>query len=161
MSQWCHPTISSSATPLSSCPQSYPVQFSSVQSLNCVRLLVTPCSAARQASLSITNSQSLLKLMSLHWWCHPTISSSVIPFSPCLQSFWVSGSKFQWVSSLYQVAKVLELQLQQQPTNEYSELISFRISWFDHHAIQGTLKSLLQHHNSKASVLCCSAFFMI
>ena len=62
-------------------------QFSAV-----AQLCATPWTAAHQASLSITNSQSLLKLMSLHWWCHPTISSSVTPFSSCLQSFPPSGS---------------------------------------------------------------------
>ena len=65
---------------------------SSVQSLSRVRLFATPQIAARQASLSITNSRSLLKLMSMSWWCHPTISSSVIPFSSCLQSLPASGS---------------------------------------------------------------------
>ena len=64
----------------------------SVQSLSHVRLLATPWIAARQAFLSITNSQSLLKLMSIDRWCHPTISSSVVPFSSCLQSFLASGS---------------------------------------------------------------------
>ena len=59
------------------------------------------------------------------------------------------------------VAKVLELQLQQHPSNEYSELISFRIEWFDLPAVLGTLKSLLQHHSSKASILQCSAFFIV
>ena len=59
------------------------------------------------------------------------------------------------------VAKVLELQLQQHPSNEYSELISFRIEWFDLPAVLGTLKSLLQHHSSKASILRCSAFFIV
>ena len=68
---------------------------------------------------------------------------------------------FQWVSFLHQVAKVLECQLQHHPSNEYSRLISFRIDWFDFLAVQGTLKSLLQHHSSKASVLWCSAFFMV
>ena len=67
-------------------------QFSSVQLLSHVRLFVTPWTAARQASLSITNSQSLLKLSPLSWWCHPTISSSVVPFSSLLQSFPASGS---------------------------------------------------------------------
>ena len=66
--------------------------ISSVQSLSHVQLFVTPRTAARQASLSITNSRSLLKLMSLNQWCHPTISSSVVPFSSCLQSFSASGS---------------------------------------------------------------------
>ena len=65
---------------------------------------------------------------------------------------------FQWVSSLYQVAKVLELQLQHQSFHEYSGLISFRMDWFDLLTVQGTLKSLLQHHSSKASILGCLAF---
>ena len=99
----------------------------------------------------------------LSQWCHPTISSSVIPFSSCLQSFLASVSfpLFQWVTSLHQVAKVLELQLQHQSFSEYSGLISFRIDWFDFLAIQGTLKSLLQHHNLKASILWRSAFFQL
>ena len=68
---------------------------------------------------------------------------------------------FQWVSSLYQVAKVLEFQLQHQFSNEYSGLISFRMDWLDLLAVQGTLTSLLQHHTSKAAVLQCSAFFIV
>ena len=68
---------------------------------------------------------------------------------------------FQWVSSSYQVAKVLELPLQHQSFREYAGLISFWIDWFDLLAVQGTVKSLLQHHNLKASVLWCSAFFMV
>ena len=68
------------------------IQISSLHSLSCVWLFVTPWTAARQDSLSITNSWSLFKLMSIMWWCHPTISSSVIPFSSCLQSFPASGS---------------------------------------------------------------------
>ena len=68
---------------------------------------------------------------------------------------------FQWVSSLHQVAKVLEIQLQLSPSNEYSGLISFRIHWLDLLAVQGTVKSLLQHHSSKASILWCSAFFIV
>ena len=68
------------------------IQFSSDQSLNLVWIFATPWNAAHQVSLSITNSQSLLKLMSIELWCHPIISSSVIPFSSCLQSFPSSGS---------------------------------------------------------------------
>ena len=68
---------------------------------------------------------------------------------------------FQWVSSSHQMAKVLKLQLQHQFSNEYSGLTSFRIDWFDLLAVQGTLKSLLQDHNLKASILQCSAFFMV
>ena len=94
-------------------------------------------------------------------WCHPTPSSSVVPFSSCLQSFPALGS-FQWVSSLYQVVKVVKLQLQHfSLSNEYSGLISFRMDWLDFLAVQGTLMSLLQHHSSKASILRCSAFFMV
>ena len=68
---------------------------------------------------------------------------------------------YQWVSSSHQVAKVLNHQLQHQSLNEYSGLISFSIDWFDLFADQGTFKSLLQQHNSKASILWCSGFFMV
>ena len=68
---------------------------------------------------------------------------------------------FQGISSLHKVAKVLELNFSISPSNEHSGLISFRIDWFDVHVVQGTLKCLLQHHSSKASVLQCSAFFMV
>ena len=97
-------------------------------------------------------------LWPLSQWCHPTISPSVIPFSSCLQSFPASGSfpmsqLFTWDSqSIGAPASVL-------PMN-YSGLISFRISWFDLLAVQGTLKTLFQHHGSEASILRCSAFFM-
>ena len=94
--------------------QSYhSVQFSSVQSLSCVRLFATPWTAAHQASLSITNSQSLLKLMSIDL-VMPAISSSVIPFSSCLQSFTASGSfqMCQFFTSGGQSIRVLEIQYQ-------------------------------------------------
>ena len=82
-------------------------------------------------------------------------SHPVTPFSSCHQSF-------QWVGSPHQVAIVLEFQLQHQsPSNEYSGLISFRMDWFNLFAFQGTLKSLLQHHSSKASILQHSAFYMV
>ena len=68
---------------------------------------------------------------------------------------------FKWVSPLHQVAKVLEFQLQHQPSNEHPGLISFRMDWLDLLRIQGTLKSLLQHHSSKASILRCSPFFIV
>ena len=108
----------------------------------------------------ITDSKCLLKCQWLIRWCHLTISSSVTPFSSCPQSFPESGS-FQWVGSLHQVAKVLELQLSISPSSEYSELISFRIDWFDLFAVQETLKSLLQNHSLKASALQHSAFSMV
>ena len=80
--------------------------------------------------------------------------------SPSAFSFFQHQDLFQWVGSLHQEAKVLEFQLQHQSFNEYSGLISFRMDWLDPLAVQGTLKSLLQHHSSKASVLWHSAFFM-
>ena len=92
-------------------------------------------------------------------WCPPTISSSVIPFSSCLQSFPASRSLFQWVRSSQQVAKYWSFSIS--PSNEYSGLSSFRIDWFDLLEVQGTFKSVLQHHNSKALVLPCSAYFMV
>ena len=96
----------------------------------------------------------------LSWWCHPTISSSVVPFSPAL-NLSQHQSLFQWVNSSQEVAKVLEFQLDISPSNEQAGLISFRMDWLDGLAVQGTLKSLLQHHSSKASILWRSAFFMV
>ena len=93
-------------------------------------------------------------------WCHPAISSSVVPFSSCPRSF-QHQSLFQWVNSSHEVAKVLAFQLQHHSFQEISRLISFRMDWLDLLAVQGTLKSLLQHHTSKASILMCSAFFVI
>ena len=93
-------------------------------------------------------------------WCHPAISSSVIPFSSCPQSLPASGF-FQWVNSLYEVAKVLEFQLQHQSFQWTPGMISFRMDWLELLAVQGTLKSLFQHHNSKASIFRCSAFFTV
>ena len=89
---------------------------------------------------------------------HPTISSSVALFSFCHQPFSASGS-FP-VSQLF-ASKYWSFSFSICPSSEYSGLISFRIDWFDLLAVQGTLKSLLQHHSSKASILWCSAFFMI
>ena len=91
-------------------------------------------------------------------WCHPTISSSDIPFSSCLQSFPASGSvpmsQFRW-------PKYWSFSFSISTSNEYSGLISFRMDWLDLLAVQGTLKSLLQHHSSKASILRRSAFFIV
>ena len=93
-------------------------------------------------------------------WCHPTISSSVIPFSSCLQSFQNQGL-LKWVTSSYQVAKVLAFSFNISPSNEYSGLISFRMDWLNLLVVQGTLKNLLQHHSSKASILWHSALFIV
>ena len=89
-----------------------------------------------------------------------TISSSVIPFSSCLQSCPASGS-FLMSQFFTSSGQVLELQLYISLSNEYSRLISFRIDWFDLLSVQGTLKSLLQHHSSKVSILHCSASFIV
>ena len=97
----------------------------------------------------------LLNSCPLSQWCHPTILSSVIRFSFCLLSFQHQGL-FQWVGSSHQMAEVLKLQLQHQ-----SGLISFRIDWFDLLGVQGTLKSLLQHHSLKAYIFWHSAFYMV
>ena len=93
-------------------------------------------------------------------WYHPTISSSVVPFSSGLQLFQHQGL-YKWVSSSYQVAKYWSFSFSISPFNEYSWFISLRIDWLDLLAVQGTLKSLLQHHSSKASVLWHSAFLMV
>ena len=96
---------------------------------------------------------------SLSWWCHPTISSPVAPFSSCLQSFLAQGS---FPDALHiRLPKYWSFGFSISPSDEYSGFISFRIDWFDFLAVQGTLKHLLQHHNSKASILRCSAFFMV
>ena len=103
----------------------------------------------------------------LSQWCHPTISSSVAPFSSCLQSFPASGSfpvsqffaKF-WSFSFRQ-PKYWSFSFSTHLSGEYSGLISFRIDWFDLLAVQGTLKSLLEYHSPKASILWCLAFFVV
>ena len=128
-------------------------QFSSVQLLSCVRLLVTPWTAARQASLSITNSQSLLKLMSIKsvmpskhliLCCPFLLLPSILP---SIRVFSIeSVLRIRW-------PKYWSFSFSISPSNEYSGLISFRIHCFDLLAFQGTLKSLLQHHSSKASIL--------
>ena len=96
----------------------------------------------------------------LSQWCHPTISSSVFPFSSSLQSFLASGL-FKWVSSSNQVAKVLVFQLQHQSFQWIFRISLPGTDWLDLLAVQGTLKSLRQHHSSKASILQCSAFFIV
>ena len=138
-----------------------PLKISSVQSLSRVRLFATPWTAARQASLTITSSQSLLRLRSTELvmlpnrliLCHPllllpSIFPSIRVFSkePVLHIRW---------------PKYFSFSLRINPSREYSGLISFRIDWLDLLAVQGTLKSLLQHHSSKAPILWCSAFFIV
>ena len=95
----------------------------------------------------------------MHWWYHPTILSSVIPFSSCI---FHSIRVFSNESALHiRWPKYRSFSFSIGPSNEYSGLISFRMNWLDLLAVKGTLKSLLQHHSSKASTLWCSAFFIV
>ena len=121
----------------------------------------TPWTAACQSSPSIINSQSLnSNSCPLCWWCHSTISSSVVLSSP---AFNLSQHQdlLKCVSSLHQVAKYWNFSFSISPSNEYSGLISFRMDWLDLLEVQGTLKSLLQYHSSKASILQRSASFIV
>ena len=97
----------------------------------------------------------------LNPWCHPTISSSVVPFSSCPQPFPASGSFQKSQLFTFRWPKYWGFSFNISPTNEHPGLISFRIYWMDLLAVQGTLKSLLQHHSSKPSILWCSAFFLV
>ena len=118
-----------------------------------------PWTAAHQASLSFIISQSLFKVMSTEFVMPSNHLSSVASFSSCPNLSQHQGL-FQWVGLVHQVAKVLELQIQHQSFNEYLSLIYFRMDRLDLLAVQRTLKSLLQHHSSKALILRCSAFFI-
>ena len=134
---------------------------SSVQSHNCVQLFVTPWTAARQASLSITNSQSLPKLISIKSVMpsnHLILCRPLLLLPPILLSIRVfsneSAIRMRW-------PKYWSFSFSISPSNEYSGLISFRMDWLDFFAVQGTLKSFLQHHSSKASILRRSTFFIV
>ena len=135
------------------------VQFSSVQSLSHVPLFAIPWTTARQTSLSITNSQTLLKLMSIELvmpsnyliLCHPLLlPPSIFPSIRIFSN--ESALHIRW-------PKYWSFSFSISPSDEHSRLISFRMGWLDLLAMQGTLKSLLQHHSSKASILWRSAFF--
>ena len=137
------------------------VQFSSVQLLSHVQLFVTPWITARQAFLSITNSQSLLKLMSIESvipsshliLCRPLLLLHPIP--PSIRVFSNESTlHIRW-------PKYWSFSFNISPSSEHPGLISSRMDWLDLLAVQGTLKSLLQHHSSKASVFQCSAFVTV
>ena len=133
----------------------------SVQKLSCVLFFPTPWNAAHQASLSITNSQTLLKLTSIK---SVMPSNHLILCRPLLllPSIFPSIRVFSNKSVLcIRWPKYWSFSFSISPSNEYSGLISFRIDWFDLLAVQGTLKSLLQHHSLKASILWLSAFLMV
>ena len=137
------------------------MKFSSVQSLSHIQLFATPWTAAHQASLSVTKSQGLLKLMSIE---------SVMPFNhlifchplPLLPSIFPSIRVFSNESALcIKWPKYCSFSFNISPSNEHPGLISFRMDWLDFLAVQGTLKSLLQHHSSEASMPWCSVFFIV
>ena len=136
-------------------------QFSSVQSLSPVHLFPTPWTAARQDSLSITNSLSLLKLMPVELVMpssHLILCCPLLLLPPIPPRFRVFSNE----SALHiGWPKYWNFSFSISPSNEHPGLISFRMDWLDLLAVQGTLKSLLQHHSSKASILRCSAFFTV
>ena len=124
--------------------QSHANQQTVVQSRSCVQLFATPQTAACQASLSFTISQSLLILMSIELVMPSSCLILCCPLLLLSSIFPSMGDLFQWAGSSHQVAQVLEFQFSISPSNGYSGLISFRIDWFDLLAVQGTPKSLLQ-----------------
>ena len=137
------------------------IQFSSVQSLSCVQLSATPWIAAHQASLSITNSRSSLRLTSIEsvmpsshlLLCRPLLLLPPIP--PSIRVFSNESTLcMRW-------PKYWSFSFSISPSKEIPGLIFFRMDWLDLLEVQGTLKSLLQHHSSKASILQHSAFFMV
>ena len=136
-------------------------QFSSVQSLSHVQLFVTPWTAARQGSLSIINSQSWLKLISIELVLpsnHLTLCGPLLLPSSIFPSMWVFSNEsvlcIRW-------PKYRSFSFNVSPYNEYSEMIYFKMDWLGLLSAQGTLKSLLQYHSSKTSVLWCSVFFIV
>ena len=141
-------------------PRDCQMQFSSVQSLGHVQLFVTPWIAACQASLSITNSQSSLRLTSIESMmtsshlilCHPLL---LPPIPPSIRVFSNESTL------LMRWPKYWSFSFSIIPSKVIPGLISFRMDWLDFFAVQGTLKSLLQHHSSKASILWHSAFFTV
>ena len=137
------------------------VQFSSVQSLSRVQLFATPWIAASQASVSITNSRSSPKLMCIESVMPPShlilchLLLLLLPIPPSIRVFSNESTLcIRW-------PKDWSFSLSISPSNEYPGLVSFRVDWLDLLAVQGTLKSLLQHHSSKASILWHSAFFTV
>ena len=126
------------------------LQFSSVQLLSRVQLFATPWTATHQAFLSITNSVIPFNHLIL---CHPLLPPpSIFPSIRVFSN--ESALSIRW-------PKYWSFSFSISPSNEYSGLIAFRMDWLDLLAVQGTLKSLLQHHSSKASILLCSAFFIV
>ena len=142
-------------------PPGKPIYYSSVALLSHVRLFATPCTAACQASLSITTSWSLPKLMSIELVMPSNHLILCLPLL-LLPSIFSSIRVFSNESVLHiRWPKYWSFSFNISPSNEHPGLISFRMDWLDLLAVQGTLKSLLQHHCSKASILSCSTFFIV
>ena len=133
----------------------------SVQSLSHVRLFVTPWIAARQTSLSITYSCSLPRLMSIESVMQSNHLILCVPFISCFQSFPASRVFSNESALRIRWPKYWRFSFNISPSNEHPGLISIRMDWLDLLAVQGTLKSLLQHHSSKASIPQHSAFFLV
>ena len=136
-------------------------QFSSVQLLSRVRLFVTPWIAAHQASRSITNSRNSLRLMSIESVMpssHLILCRPLLLLPPIPPSIRVFSNDF---TVCMRWPKYWSFSFSISPSNEHAGLMSFRMDWLDLLAVQGTLKSLLQHHSSKTSILRCSAFFTV
>ena len=136
------------------------ISISSVQSLSCVQLFETLWTVAHEASLSITSFQNLLKLMSIE----SILSSNhlILCHSLLLPSIFLSIRVFSSESAIrIRWPNCWSFSFSISPSNEDPRLISFRMDWLDLLTVQGTLKSLLQHHSSKASILWCSAFFTV
>ena len=135
-------------------------QFSSVQSLSLSDSLWPHRQQHARPPGPSPTPRAYSNLCLLSRWCHPTISSSVVPFSFRLQSFPASRSSNESVLRI-RWPKNWSFSLNISPSNEFSGLISFRMDWLDLLAVQGTLRSLLKYHSSKASILWCSAFFIV
>ena len=137
--------------------------FPSVQFSSVAQLCPTLCDPMNHSTPGLPVHHHLPEFTQTHPsspWCHPTISSSVIPFSFCPQSLPASGS-FPMSQLCMRWTKYWSFSFSISPSNEHPGLISFRVDWLDLLAVQGTLKSLLQHHSTKVSILQCSAFFTV
>ena len=132
-----------------------------VQPLSCIQLFVTPWTEACQFPLSFVSPRICPNSYPLSQWCHSTVSSSVTPFSSCLQSFPVFRVYSNELALPIRRPKFWSFSFTISPSNEFSGLISFRVDWFVPLAVPGTLKSLLQHHSLKASILRHSALFIV
>ena len=171
LTRWCHPTISSSVIPYSSCLLYLPATgcfqvsqfFASVQFSSVAQVCLTLCDRIDCSMPGLPVHHHLPEFTQTHvHWVSDAIQPSHPLSSPSPSAFSFSQHQglFQWVRSSHQVSKVLEFQLQHQSFQWTPRMISFRMDWLDLLVVQGTLKNLLQYHSSKALILWCSAFFI-